>query len=69
MAKSSDKSEPAKDAKQEEAAPAAAAPQKAPAAPQQAQVKVDDSSTISCYANFCRVTGAFEELIVDFGCL
>lgn len=30
-------------------------------------VDVDDSKAISCYANFCRVTGSPEELIVDFG--
>ncbi|MEM7455456.1 MAG: DUF3467 domain-containing protein [Planctomycetota bacterium] len=38
-------------------------------APQQQQqpIPVDDSKAISCYANFCRVTGSPEELIVDFG--
>ncbi len=30
-------------------------------------IPVDDSKAISCYANFCRVTGSPEELIVDFG--
>jgi hypothetical protein len=30
-------------------------------------IAVDESKTISCYANFCRVTGSPEELIVDFG--
>jgi hypothetical protein len=41
-----------------------------PSQPQQAQpvqVNVDDSHTTACYANFCRVTGSPEELIVDFG--
>ena len=28
---------------------------------------VDDSKAVSCYANFCRVTGSAEELIIDFG--
>lgn len=42
-------------------APAAAAP------PQQQQVKLDDSNAVSSYANFCRVTGTPEELIIDFG--
>ena len=28
---------------------------------------VDESNAHSCYANFCRVTGTPEELIVDFG--
>ncbi|MDA0657885.1 MAG: DUF3467 domain-containing protein [Planctomycetota bacterium] len=32
----------------------------------QQQIHVDDSKAISCYANFCRVTGTPEELIVDF---
>lgn len=31
------------------------------------QARVDDSKAVSCYANFCRVTGSAEELIVDFG--
>jgi hypothetical protein len=30
-------------------------------------VRVDDSSAAVCYANFCRVTGTPEELILDFG--
>ncbi len=30
-------------------------------------ISVDESKAISCYANFCRVTGSPEELIVDFG--
>lgn len=30
-------------------------------------ISVDESKTVSCYANFCRVTGSPEELIVDFG--
>jgi hypothetical protein len=40
-----------------------------PAQQQQApqQVQLDDSNVVSCYANFCRVTGTPEELIVDFG--
>ena len=28
---------------------------------------MDDSTASSCYANFCRVTGTPEELIIDFG--
>ena len=42
----------------------------APAADQQVQrqqVRVDDSNVTATYANFCRVTGTPEELIVDFG--
>ena len=36
-------------------------------AQQNVQVQVKDDNAISCYANFCRVTGSPEELIVDFG--
>jgi hypothetical protein len=44
------------------------APQaQAPAQPQRVQVQIDDSKAIACYANFCRVTGTPEELIIDFG--
>ncbi len=35
--------------------------------PQNIQVQVRDEDAIACYANFCRVTGSPEELIVDFG--
>ena len=31
------------------------------------QLKIDDSNVVASYANFCRVTGTPEELIVDFG--
>jgi hypothetical protein len=31
------------------------------------QIEVNDSRCLSTYANFCRVTGTPEELIVDFG--
>lgn len=34
---------------------------------QQQQVQVDDSVLTASYANFCRVTGSPEELIIDFG--
>ena len=34
---------------------------------QPVQVHVKDEDAIACYANFCRVTGSPEELIVDFG--
>jgi hypothetical protein len=36
-------------------------------APQPVQVQIDDSKVAACYANFCRVTGTPEELIIDFG--
>ena len=48
------------DAPAEEPAAAAAPPQ------QRVAVEVDDSDTTCTYANFCRVTGSPEELIVDF---
>jgi hypothetical protein len=38
-----------------------------PAAPQRVQVEIDDSKALALYANFCRVTGTPEELIIDFG--
>ena len=49
----------------------AAAESQAPAQPQQVaqpmQVEVDDAHISASYANFCRVTGSPEELIIDFG--
>lgn len=44
----------------------AARTQPQPAAQPQ-QLKVDDSKLHAMYANFCRVTGTPEELIIDFG--
>jgi hypothetical protein len=38
-----------------------------PQAQQMVQVEVDDTHVAASYANFCRVTGSPEELIVDFG--
>jgi len=34
---------------------------------QSSRVQVDDSQASCAYANFCRVTGTPEELIIDFG--
>ena len=48
------------------AAPAVAA-EAQPQQPARQQVNVDDSHAIACYANFCRVTGTPEEVILDFG--
>lgn len=31
------------------------------------RVQVDDKHAVTSYANFCRVTGTPEELIIDFG--
>lgn len=54
---------------EKKAPPKAEAPKAAAEAPgqQRAPLKFDDSNTISSYANFCRVTGTPEELIIDFG--
>ena len=57
----------AKSEKSEQPAPEAEAPQKQAPAAQAPQVQVDDSGALGCYANFCRVTGSPEELIIDFG--
>jgi len=54
----------AENSNQEEAAkPEAAAAQ----TQQPVQVQVLDENAVATYANFCRVTGSPEELIVDFG--
>jgi uncharacterized protein DUF3467 len=39
----------------------------APGDQQRPQIKIDESKLIAMYANFCRVTGTPEELILDFG--
>jgi hypothetical protein len=39
----------------------------APEAMQRQTVEVDESDAQTTYANFCRVTGTPEELILDFG--
>jgi hypothetical protein len=39
----------------------------APPQQQRVQVEIDDSKAAANYANFCRVTGTPEELIIDFG--
>ena len=36
------------------------------AAPEQQQVKLDDSMALATYANFCRISGTPEELVLDF---
>ena|SRR5687768_7221221 len=57
-------------AKSENAPEAPAVEEPKPVAPPQQQtfqVDVDDTHVNAAYANFCRVTGSPEELIVDFG--
>jgi hypothetical protein len=44
-----------------------AAQQQQPQGQQRVQVQIDDSKALALYANFCRVTGTPEELIIDFG--
>ena len=41
--------------------------QGAPAGQQRVQVEIDDTKAMASYANFCRVTGTPEEMIIDFG--
>jgi hypothetical protein len=50
-----------------EAAKPAAAGQAQPGQQQRMQVQIDDTNALANYANFCRVTGTPEELIIDFG--
>jgi hypothetical protein len=63
MAKTPENTETTSTETQEKQAQAQAAQQRPP---QQQQVEVDDTHLICAYANFCRVTGSPEELIVDF---
>ncbi len=51
----------------EATAPEASSPQPAAQQPQRVQVDIDDAGAVATYANFCRVTGTPEELIIDFG--
>ena len=62
MAKTPEKTEAVTSDKPATESPAGAeAPRKAPP-----QIQVDESKAVTSYANFCRVTGTPEELIVDF---
>lgn len=45
----------------------AADAEKSTAQPARASLKVDDSHIVASYANFCRITGTPEEVILDFG--
>ena len=49
------------------APPAGSVDPQSGATQQRVQVKLDDSKAVACYANFCRVTGTPEEVILDFG--
>lgn len=60
--------DPTKRPEKEVEIPAAAAGEMPPQGqPQRLQVQIDDSKAMALYANFCRVTGTPEELIIDFG--
>ncbi|MFV1964696.1 MAG: DUF3467 domain-containing protein, partial [Pirellulaceae bacterium] len=50
-----------------EKAPEKAAEGQAQQQQQMVQVQVNDKEAMALYANFCRVTGSPEELIIDFG--
>lgn len=50
----------------EQAQPQGAAQAQAPQV-QRISVQIDDTKAVASYANFCRVTGTPEELIIDFG--
>jgi hypothetical protein len=50
-----------------EATPEPAHPQAPAAQAPRIQLEIDDSKVLASYANFCRVTGTPEELIIDFG--
>ena len=71
MAKAAEKTAAKPEVPAEPKAAEKAAPE-APAAAQQqqqqmVQVQVKDENAMALYANFCRVTGSPEELIIDFG--
>ena len=56
------------DPNQPQSGEAAAPAEKAQTQAQQpVQVQVNDENAMATYANFCRVTGSPEELIIDFG--
>ena len=65
MAKTPDKPEQNPDTAPSPEAGGAAPPPNPPQ--QRVQVEIDDSKVMALYANFCRVTGTPEELIIDFG--
>ena len=52
--------------KSPEKAKEAASPESSEQQRQPVQLQVKDDHAIACYANFCRVTGTPEELIIDF---
>ncbi|MBN2475535.1 MAG: DUF3467 domain-containing protein [Pirellulales bacterium] len=71
MAQSDDKPQNDTEAAAAASEPQAQTPQpqsqRPPQQPPRAQIEIDDSDATALYANFCRVTGTPEELIIDFG--
>ena len=65
MVKSSDN--PEKETETQATTPEGGPATPAAGGPQRVHVKIDDSKALAAYANFCRVTGTPEELIIDFG--
>ena len=63
MAKAAEKTEKTEEA----AAPGAQEQQAQQPQAQAVQLQVEDADSVCSYANFCRVTGSPEELIIDFG--
>ncbi len=53
--------------KEPEATPAAEEGQQPQQQQQRQALQIDDKDALANYANFCRVTGTPEELIIDFG--
>ncbi|MGD0383058.1 MAG: DUF3467 domain-containing protein [Thermoguttaceae bacterium] len=62
-----DSDKPDRDADDISSKPEAAPPAAASQQQQRVQVEIDDSKVLATYANFCRVTGTPEEMIIDFG--
>ena len=65
MASKPEQNEPGNPGSELPGEPAAQTPQAQ--GQQRIQVEIDDSKALANYANFCRVTGTPEELIIDFG--
>jgi len=59
--------EPGPEQQEEKTAQQATPEAQQPAGPPRVTVQIDDSKITASYANFCRVTGTPEEVIIDFG--
>ena len=68
MTKQSKESAPSESPAADAPSPDAVGSRPSPSAPSsRASVQVNEIGAAVCYANFCRVTGTPEELILDFG--